>query len=181
MISPTTSPTTSPKISPKLSSASLSRRSFVLVASLLLAAASGSLTAAPAAARQPDVFADLVKGVAVGGYDPVAYFTVGKPVVGLATITHQHAGATWRFATTTNRDVFIAEPIKYAPQYGGYCAWAVSQGYTAKGDPAAWSLVSGKLYLNYNKDVRKGWEQNKAANISKGDSNWPVVLDKKGQ
>lgn len=129
-------------------------------------------------ARQPAWFTGIVRGVAVGGYDPVAYFAQAKPVRGKTDITLVHEGVVWRFASEANRDAFKADPAKYAPQYGGYCSWAVSQGYTAKGDPEAWSVVDGKLYLNYDKSVRRTWQQNTAANIRKGDANWPLVLDK---
>lgn len=145
-----------------------------------LAVLTGAVLAAPhlASAKSPSVFTGIVKGVAVGGYDPVAYFSEGKPVPGLASIALEHEGATWRFANEANREAFKADPAKYAPQYGGYCAWAVSQGYTAKGDPEAWSIVGGKLYLNYDKRVRAGWEKDAAGNIRKGDANWPKVLEK---
>ena len=84
----------------------------------------------------------------------------------------------WRFANAKNLEAFKAKPDAYAPQYGGYCAWAVSQGYTAKGDPKAWSIVGGKLYLNYNADVKKTWETDAPGNIVKADGNWPKVLQK---
>jgi YHS domain-containing protein len=156
-----------------------SRRVFVAGASAVLAAVAAiSLVPSSAAAREPAVYAGIVKGVAVGGYDPVAYFTAGKPLPGKTEFTHEHEGAVWRFANAENLAAFRAEPSKYAPQYGGYCAWAVSQGYTAKGDPNAWSIVGGKLYLNYNKEVQKGWEESKVGNIKKGDGNWPGILDK---
>ena len=155
-------------------------RRFVLAAS---AALLGALllplaTAAPAAAKEPPVFTGIVKGVAVGGYDPVAYFTEKKPVPGSAEITAEHEGAIWRFASAANRELFVANPARYAPQYGGYCAWAVASGYTAKGDPNAWTVVGDKLYLNYNKSVQKSWEQDVPGNVRKGDANWPVVLAK---
>ena len=121
----------------------------------------------------PAVYTGIVKGVAVGGYDAVAYFTEQKPVPGKADITLTHDGAIWRFATSANRDAFKADPAKYAPQYGGHCAWAVASGYTAKGDPQAWTVAGGKLYLNYNKSVQKDWEKNIPANVAKGDANWP--------
>ena len=133
------------------------------------------VTSATAAA--PPVYTGIVKGVAVGGYDPVAYFTDGKPVKGDNDLTTNYDGATWRFASTAKRDAFQADPAKYAPQYGGYCAWAVSQGYTAKGDPQAWTVHDGKLYLNYNKKVRATWAKNIPANVMKGDANWPAVLE----
>jgi YHS domain-containing protein len=132
----------------------------------------------PASAGQPPIFTGLVKGVAVGGFDPVAYFTEGKPREGKADIALEHDGVTWRFASEANRDAFKADPAKYAPQYGGYCAWAVSNGYTAKGDPHAWTVHDGKLYLNYDKKVRALWAQEIPANVAKADANWPGVLEK---
>ena len=102
------------------------RRTCLLAATAMALAATFALH--PAAAQRsnpPAVYTGIVKGVAVGGYDPVAYFTVGKPVPGKADITVTHEGATWRFASAANRDAFKAEPAKYAPQYGGHCAWAV--------------------------------------------------------
>jgi YHS domain-containing protein len=150
-------------------------RAAALVATLLLFAGTVVSTVL---ADQPGVFTGIVKGVAVGGYDPVAYFAEGKPVKGRQDIALEHEGVTWRFASDANRDAFKAEPAKFAPQYGGYCAWAVSRGYTAKGDPNAWSVVGGKLYLNYNLSVKRDWEKDTPGNISKGDGNWPKVLAK---
>ncbi|MDX2288328.1 MAG: YHS domain-containing (seleno)protein [Hyphomicrobiaceae bacterium] len=132
----------------------------------------------PAEAKSPPVFTGIVKGVAVGGYDPVAYHTEGKAVAGSKDITLEHDGAVWRFASDANRAAFKADPGRYAPHYGGYCAWAVSRGYTAKGDPQAWSIVDGKLYLNYDKSVRSSWEKAARSNITKADANWPKVLAK---
>lgn len=116
-------------------------------------------------------------GTAIDGTDPVAYFTEGRPVEGKSSIAHEWNGAKWRFSSEENRATFIANPEKYAPQYGGYCSWAVSQGYTASTDPEAWKIVDGKLYLNYSKSVQRRWEQNIPGNISAGDKNWPKVLD----
>lgn len=148
------------------------------LAALLAFAALPALVAPPvhqAHAREPSIYTGIVKGVAVGGYDAVAYHTQGKPVPGTIAHTLEHGGATWRFASAENRDLFKADPAKYAPQYGGYCAYAVSQGYTAKGDPEAWSIRDGKLYLNYNKSVRKDWEKNATQFIKAGDANWPKL------
>jgi YHS domain-containing protein len=114
-------------------------------------------------------------GVAIEGTDPVAYFDEGEPVAGSSDFEHDWMGATWRFASAENRDRFAAEPQTYAPQYGGYCAWAVSQGYTAKIDPAAWTIVDGKLYLNYSKDVQTQWAGDVPGNIAKADANWPKI------
>jgi YHS domain-containing protein len=88
-------------------------------------------------------------GTAIEGYDPVAYFNEGRPVEGKSEFSQEWMDATWYFASAENRDLFAADPEKYAPQYGGYCAWAVSQGYTANIDPQAWKVVDDKLYLNY--------------------------------
>jgi YHS domain-containing protein len=148
------------------------------VASVVVCTGALSITPNTAMAKEPSVYVGIVKGVAVGGYDPVAFFTAGKPTPGKVEFTHEHEGAVWRFASAANRAAFTADPAQYAPQYGGYCAWAVSQGYTAKGDPNAWSIVGDKLYLNYNKAVQLSWEVRKASNIKNGDSNWPAVLDK---
>jgi len=114
--------------------------------------------------------------LALKGYDAVAYFNEGRAVEGSDQFTHEWNGAKWRFASAENRDSFVSRPERYAPQYGGYCAWAVGHGYTAKGDPEAWKIVEGKLYLNYSKDVKAKWEQDIPGFIAKGDENWPGFL-----
>jgi YHS domain-containing protein len=116
-------------------------------------------------------------GTAIEGYDPVAYFEEGKPVEGDSDHAYEWMGATWYFASAENRDRFAADPEKYAPQYGGYCAWAVANGYTAKIDPQAWAVVDDKLYLNYSLDVQQQWRQDVPGNISKADANWPGIRD----
>ena len=131
-----------------------------------------------ASARSPEIYTGILSSTAVGGYDPVAYFRDGKPVQGKKDFSHTWKGVTWRFANAKNLDDFKAKPEAYAPRYGGYCAWAVSQGYTAKGDPNAWSIVDGKLYLNYNADVHKTWAKDASGNIVKADQNRPKVLEK---
>ena len=133
--------------------------------------------AAPSADAKEPVYQSFLGGTAIDGTDPVAYFTEGKPVEGSSDFTHDWNGATWRFVSAENRDKFAADPAAYAPQYGGYCAWAVAQGYTASTDPEAWSIVEGKLYLNYNKDVQARWEGDVPGNIAKADGNWPTVLE----
>jgi hypothetical protein len=117
-------------------------------------------------------------GVAVKGYDVVAYHTESKPVEGSSDFTLKWQEATWRFSTEANRDAFAKEPERYAPQFGGYCAWAVSQGYTAGIDPEAWRIVDGKLYLNYSPKVQKTWEKDVTENISNAETNWPKLLSK---
>lgn len=148
---------------------------------LLLTAmlAATAMAATPAAfADKPPVYRNFGSDLAVAGYDPVAYFNDGKPVAGSKDFTYEYKGATWRFASAANLAAFKAAPDKYAPQYGGYCAWAVSQGYTAKGDPKFWKIVDGKLYLNYDAGVQKKWEQDIPGFIGKANGNWPKVLDK---
>jgi len=114
-------------------------------------------------------------GVALGGYDAVAYFTSQQPVKGSEAYTHSWMGATWRFASAANRDRFAAAPANFAPQFGGYCAWAVSNNYTAPVDPLAWKIVDGKLYLNYSRAVQRKWEQDLTQRIKAGETNWPSL------
>ncbi|HEX5078492.1 MAG TPA: YHS domain-containing (seleno)protein [Geminicoccaceae bacterium] len=116
-------------------------------------------------------------GTAIEGYDPVAYFEQGRPVEGDSDYSYDWMGATWYFASAENRDRFAADPDRYAPQYGGYCAWAVANGYTAKIDPEAWAVVDDKLYLNYSQDVQRQWQQDVPGNISKADANWPAIRE----
>jgi YHS domain-containing protein len=113
---------------------------------------------------------------AVGGYDSVSYFT-GNPVEGSDKFTVQYKGASFRFANAANLAAFKANPDKYAPQYGGHCAWAAANNYRFAGDPKVWKIVSGKLYLNYNRDVQAKWEKDVPTLIAKADVNW-VALGK---
>lgn len=113
------------------------------------------------------------KSLAMKGYDAVAYFEQGRPVKGSPEFRHEWNGATWHFASAASRDTFKASPEKFAPQYGGYCSWAVSNNYTADADPEAWKIVNGRLYVNYNKSVQKKWEPEAARRISDADRNWP--------
>ena len=125
-------------------------------------------------AREPvDAVNKNGSSVAIKGYDPVAYFKQGKPLKGNPSLTEDWMGAKWHFASPESRELFKANPTQYAPQFGGYCAWAVSQGYTASTDPAAWKIVDGKLYLNYNKSIQKKWEQDIPKYIENGNRNWP--------
>jgi YHS domain-containing protein len=147
----------------------------LLAAALLATATIG----APAAfAAKPEIYTSITSDLAVGGYDTVAYFKDGKPVEGAKAFEMKHNGATWRFANAENLAAFRADPAKYAPQYGGHCAWAAANGYTAKGDPKYWKVVGGKLYLNYNGDIQAKWEKDIPAFIAKGDANWPKILEK---
>lgn len=147
----------------------------ILIARRLFASlAAFALT--PAAQAVEPINKTYFGNLALGGYDAVAYFDEGKPVEGKKEIATEWNGAMWRFATADHRDRFRAEPEKYAPQYGGYCAWAVSQGYTANGDPKVWRIVDGKLYLNYDEKVMRTWEEDVPGNIAKADQAWPKLL-----
>jgi YHS domain-containing protein len=139
--------------------------------------ANHSIVRAQQSAR-PAVYAEFRSKLAVDGYDAVAYFKTGQPTKGRPENALAWNGATWHFASPENKAAFEANPQAYAPQYGGHCAWAVSEGYTAKGDPAHWRIVDGKLYLNYNASVQRNWERNIPGHIAKGDKNWPTVLRK---
>ena len=134
------------------------------------------MTTPPAFAGKAQIFTGLVDGVAVAGYDPVSYFS-GTPLVGKPEISTTWNGVEWRFSSEENKAAFTAAPEKYAPQYGGYCAFAVSKGATAKGDPEAWTVTDGKLYLNFSKGVREQWQTDIPGNVSAANSNWPKVLE----
>ena len=143
------------------------RIAFIILA-LLLAGAS--------MAQKAPVYSD--SSGAIRGYDPVAYFTVGRPVKGSKEFTHRWNGAEWRFASAESRDRFAAAPEKYAPQYGGYCAYGVASGYAVKIEPDAWRVADGKLYLNYDKSVQATWTSDIPGYIRKANANWPGVLAK---
>ena len=115
------------------------------------------------------------KGPALGGYDPVAYFTVGKPQQGDPEIKVEWSGATWHFANAEHRDRFLKEPVKYAPQYGGFCAYAVSKGGQASGDPERWKIVDGRLYLNNNWLAQNLWLRAIPEMVKKADDLWPEL------
>jgi YHS domain-containing protein len=114
-------------------------------------------------------------GVAIKGYDPVAYFIENKPVKGLPEYKAEHKGSIFHFASKVNLAAFQADPAKYAPQYHGFCAFGTARGYKAATDPAAFTIVDGKLYLNYNEEVRRQWKTDIPGFVAKADKNWPVV------
>jgi len=114
-------------------------------------------------------------GAALRGYDPVAYFQDGGPKPGSAAFTSTYQGSEFRFASAANRDAFAANPEKYAPQYGGYCAFGLTRGYKATTDPLSFKVVDGKLYLNYNKQVQELWNKDVAGYVKIADAKWPEV------
>jgi YHS domain-containing protein len=149
-----------------------------LILALALAASSLTLAATPAFAEQAPVYTGLLSRVAVSGYDPVAYFTDGRPVRGTTQFRTTYQGYEYRFASAEHLAAFQANPTRYLPQYGGYCAWAVAQGYTASGNPNNWRIVDGRLYLNYNDEVQQRWERDIPGFIRSGNANWPSVLSR---
>ena len=114
---------------------------------------------------------------AIRGYDPVAYFALGEPTRGSDKYATKWQGAIYKFASADNLALFKSEPQRYAPQYGGYCAYAVSKGSTATTDPAAWTIVDGKLYLNFSPSVKKRWSKDIPGHIRSANKNWPAVLN----
>jgi YHS domain-containing protein len=135
------------------------------------------LSLLPALAAAQPVNTDA-SGLALKGYDPVAYVTMGHAMPGDARFTATHEGATYRFATAEHRDTFLKEAAKYAPQYGGYCAFGVAGGYKVKIDPEAFSVRDGKLYLNYDKKVQERWLRDIPGYLTKSEANWGGLKDK---
>ncbi len=150
----------------------LTRRQFM---SLSAAIPTVALLSSPVFAATPAVFAR--GGVAINGYDPVAYFRADAPVKGKAAHTVSWQGATWQFADADNRAAFESAPEDFAPQYGGYCAYALSKNAIAKTEPDAWTINNGKLYLNYDTSVRALWQRDIPGNVARADANWPSVLN----
>lgn len=145
------------------------------VLTLFAAAPMAAMTAQVAHAQgTPPVYAE--SGIAIVGSDPVAYFTESAPTVGDPDITYDWNGATWRFVSAANRDAFAANPEAHASQYGGYCASAVSEGYTASTVPEAWRIMDGKLYINFSRGIQRRLERDIPGRIATGDANWPEVL-----
>lgn len=118
------------------------------------------------------------KGIGLKGHDPVAYFTSGAPALGKAEFTATHDGVTYQFASAANLAAFKASPAKYAPQFGGFCAMGVSLGRKLDGDPLAWTIDEGKLYVNVNKDVQKKYLEDVKGNNGKAEQTWPSIRTK---
>ncbi|MBX2870147.1 MAG: hypothetical protein KTR18_15810 [Acidiferrobacterales bacterium] len=112
---------------------------------------------------------------ALGGYDTVSYFTEGKAVQGRAKFHHFWNGAVWYFSSEDNRDKFVAEPLAFAPQYDGYCAWAASQNYKRPGDPQVWQIEDGKLYVKVHEGAQKKWRGDISKHIAQGNENWTKI------
>ena len=116
-----------------------------------------------------------VDGVALRGYDVVSYFDANQPTKGLSAYSHEYRGSTFLFASDANLKKFVAQPEKFAPQYGGFCALGTANGYKVKTEPDAFKVVDGKLYLNYNRKVLEIWTRDPPGYITRADKNWPQV------
>lgn len=117
-------------------------------------------------------------GLAIGGYDPVSYFTSGQPTKGDFQITTEHDGAVYRFANEENKRRFRANPERYSPQYGGYCAYGVSYGKKFSADPTVWKIADGRLFLNLDESIAEKFNQDVAGHVRKADKNWKGLADK---
>lgn len=145
--------------------------------SLLSGMALSVIVATSALAAGVDVNASTT-GLALQGYDPVAYFTDGEATPGNWKITATYKDATYRFASEEHKAKFEANPEAYAPQYGGFCAFGAAMGFKFDGDPNQWKIVDGELFLNLSKDVQERWETDIAGYVEKADANWVEIVDK---
>ena len=119
-------------------------------------------------------------GIAIQGYDPVAFFTQGHPVKGSQQFESQYKGARYLFETADDKKLFDANPAKYEPQFGGFCAYAASQGHTAPIKIEAWQIVNGRLLMQYDLDIQKKFNKDTQGNLQKADQNWPGIVQKDG-
>ena len=136
-----------------------------------------ALAGAPAMSQARSTEINSPGGLAIGGYDPVGYFVEARPVRGRADYALMWMGATWLFASADNRAAFEADPYRYAPAFGGYCAYSVSRGYMAASDPEAFAIEGGRLYLIRSQADRELWLQDVAGNIARAQANWPAILN----
>ncbi len=136
---------------------------------------------AVSASGQHEGVVHTTDGVAIAGYDPVAYFTLGAPTRGRAEFAAEWDGAVWWFSSADHRDRFIADPEEYAPQYGGYCAQAAAQNRVADGNPELWTIEGGRLFLNYNERFQRRFRTDLAGNIAAADRNWPGLRAELGE
>lgn len=142
----------------------------------ILAIFSALFFIAPAAFADSDpIYTSWRNNDAVGGYDTISFFS-GKPLQGNDEFQMKYKGAVWSFSTRANLDLFKANPDAFAPQYGGYCAWAIAKGKLAKGSPKYWTVQDGRLFLNFNTRVQKNWNTGRDGFIKQADDNWPTIL-----
>jgi hypothetical protein len=146
--------------------------------SSLFVAAAGLVVPKTEAVTRELVNVAGASGIALNGYDPVAFFTEGKPTHGDPSITATHGGATYLFATKGHKDLFEADPERYVPQYGGYCAFGVALGALFPVDISTWQIKNGKLYLNLNPTILEMFNKDFDAQVAKAEKNWPGLVEK---
>jgi YHS domain-containing protein len=156
----------------------VNRRLALMLGVATLFAATRALAAEPPINTLKNSFFASRTDTAINGYDTVAYFTAGKPVKGQDSLVHEWMGAKWKFNSQVNLDLFKANPEKFAPQYGGYCAYGVTQGALVKVEPEQFTVRDGKLYLNYDADVQSKWLKDPAGYIKDADAKFQVLLKK---
>jgi hypothetical protein len=149
------------------------RRILLILAGVLLVAATGGYLFLDSLGMFATTPVYTTERGAIDGYDPVAYFRDGRPVAGSEAHTLDWRGSRWRFASADNLEAFRLNPQRYAPQYGGYCAYGLASGYTTNTDPHAWTVVDGRLYLNFDPEVKAQWLQDQPGMIERADANWP--------
>jgi YHS domain-containing protein len=146
------------------------------IKSLLAGAAVSVALASSALAAGVELNASST-GLALQGYDPVAYFTEGEATPGDWRITASYQDATYRFSSEEHKAAFEADPEAFLPEYGGYCAFGAAMGFKFDGDPEQWRIVDGELYLNISADIQERWLQDVPGYIEQADSNWPTIVD----
>jgi len=156
----------------------LNRRNFIRCVGAAVATASLGTTWARAESYGPVNTLGSTDGIAIRGFDPVAYFRDGGPRQGKPEFSVRYQGATWRFASAEHKALFEADPMRYMPAYGGFCAYGTSRGYLVKIEPEAWSIVDGKLYLNYDVDVRQTWLRDTKKYLARSEAGWPRLTEK---
>jgi YHS domain-containing protein len=150
-------------------------KSIFVTSGLALMLSVGALAGSTVAVAKP-TYTGVFGNVAAGGYDVTAYFSAkGTPQKGNKAFSVTYNGAVYHFASKANADLFKATPAKFAPQYGGYCSWAMASGYKAPGDPEYYKVVGGKLYLNYDKSVQDKWNKDISGFISKANGEWQKI------
>lgn len=153
-------------------------RTLYLIFALIVAPLSlSALTAQNAYAQKDEIYTSIRNNFGAGGFDVISFYQ-GSPVKGDIKITADYKGAQWRFASEGHRDLFLTDPEKYTPAYGGYCAWAIAHNKLAKGSPKHWSIVDGVLYLNFNKSIKNKWITDTEGFVDKADAIWPAILEK---
>jgi YHS domain-containing protein len=157
-------------------------RTRLLPSALVLGLVAGISSAALAQPAPAKVVVNKSKqGLALAGYDPVSYFGASGPAKGSPTFTASHLGGTYQFVSAENRDRFVQDPVKYAPQYGGYCGYGASRGYLAPVDPEAFTIMAGRLILQNSKKVLELWQKDPEGRLKMADGNWPGIVEREGK